>query len=96
VILPDFDVLLYAFRTDSVEHERYRDWLADLVNGDEAYGMSPQVLCSVARIAPFPDLRLPQPTRRRTGLLPRAPGAAQLHRRPAGSPALPDLRGSLP
>ena len=30
---------------------RYRVWLEGLVNGDEAYGMSPQVLCSVARIA---------------------------------------------
>lgn len=51
MILPDVNVLLYAFRSDSAGHGRYRVWLEGLVNGDEAYGMSPQVLCSVARIA---------------------------------------------
>jgi toxin-antitoxin system PIN domain toxin len=56
VILPDVNVLLYAFREDSVDHVRYRDWLDGVVNGDEAYGMSPQVLCSVARIATHPRI----------------------------------------
>jgi toxin-antitoxin system PIN domain toxin len=54
VILPDVNVLLYAFRADSVDHARYRGWLDGVVNGDEAYGVSPQVLCSVARIATHP------------------------------------------
>jgi len=44
-------VLLYAFRSDTVEHEAYRSWLDELVNGDEAYGISPQVLCSVIRVS---------------------------------------------
>ena len=56
MILPDVNVLLYAFRTDSVDHHRYREWLDALVNGDEAYGMSPQVLCSVARLATHPRI----------------------------------------
>lgn len=51
MILPDVNVLLYAFRSDSVDHARYRGWLDEVVNGDEAYGMSPQVLSSVIRIA---------------------------------------------
>jgi toxin-antitoxin system PIN domain toxin len=54
VILPDVNVLLYAFRSDSVNHSAYREWLDGMVNGNEAYGMSPQVLCSVARIATHP------------------------------------------
>jgi toxin-antitoxin system PIN domain toxin len=54
VILPDVNVLLYAFRDDSADHARFRAWLDRIVNGDEAYGMSPQVLCSVARIATHP------------------------------------------
>jgi hypothetical protein len=54
VILPDVNVLLYAFREDAVDHARFRLWLDGVVNGDEAYGMSPQVLCSVARIATHP------------------------------------------
>jgi toxin-antitoxin system PIN domain toxin len=51
VILPDVNVLLYAFRSDSVDHGRYRGWLDEVVNGEEAYGMSPQVLSSVIRVA---------------------------------------------
>lgn len=54
MILPDVNVLLYAFRDDSRYHLRYRSWLDHLVNGEEAYGMSPQVLCSLARIATHP------------------------------------------
>jgi toxin-antitoxin system PIN domain toxin len=56
VILPDVNVLLYAFRSDSVDHTRYRSWLDGVVNGDEAYGMSPQVLSSVVRIATHPRI----------------------------------------
>lgn len=56
MILPDVNVLLYAFRSDSLKHAAYRDWLDGVVNGDEAYGMSPQVLCSVIRIATHPRI----------------------------------------
>ena len=56
MILPDVNVLLYALRDDSVDHSRYLGWLEGVVNGDEAYGMSPQVLCSVARIATHPRI----------------------------------------
>jgi len=56
VILADVNVLLYAFRSDSVSHAAYREWLGRVVNGDEAYGMSPQVLSSVVRIATHPRI----------------------------------------
>jgi uncharacterized protein len=56
LILPDVNVLLYAFRSDSGDHERYRTWLDGVVNGAEAYGMSSQVLCSVVRIATHPRI----------------------------------------
>ena len=39
-----------------MDHARYRAWLDGVVSGDEAYGMSPQVLCSVARIATHPRI----------------------------------------
>lgn len=51
MILPDVNVLLYAFRRDSPRHAEYRDWLEQLINADEAYGMAPQVLASVVRIS---------------------------------------------
>jgi len=56
VILPDVNVLLYAFRSDSVNHAAYREWLERVVSSDEAYGMSPQVLSSVVRIATHPRI----------------------------------------
>ena len=56
MILADVNVLLYAFRADSEDHERYRAWLAGVVNGDEAYGVSPQVLSSVVRISTHPRI----------------------------------------
>lgn len=50
MILPDVNVLIYAFRTDSEDHQRYKDWLESVVNGPAAYGIAPQVLASVVRI----------------------------------------------
>lgn len=54
MILPDVNVLLHAFRSDSTHHAPALKWVDGLVNGDEAYGMSPQVLASVVRLATHP------------------------------------------
>jgi hypothetical protein len=54
VILPDVNVLLYAFRSDSMDHAGHRAWLDEVVNGQMAYGMSPQVLAGVVRVATHP------------------------------------------
>ena len=51
MILPDVNVLLYAFRRDAPRHVEYRDWLNETINGDSAYGMAPQVLASLVRIS---------------------------------------------
>jgi toxin-antitoxin system PIN domain toxin len=56
LILPDVNVLLYAFRSDSTAHAEHRAWLEDVVNGDAAYGMSTQVLASVVRISTHPRI----------------------------------------
>lgn len=50
MILPDVNVLIYAFRTDSEDHQRYKEWLQSVVNGPAAYGIAPQVLASVVTI----------------------------------------------
>lgn len=50
MILPDVNVLVYAFRPDSEHHRACRNWLESVVNGDEAYGMAPQVLASFLRV----------------------------------------------
>jgi len=56
VILPDVNVLLYAFRRDSPTHAAYHRWLEATINGPAAYGISPQVLASVIRISTHPHI----------------------------------------
>jgi toxin-antitoxin system PIN domain toxin len=62
VILPDVNVLIYAFRRDSARHAEYRAWLQAVVDGPSAYGISPQVLAGVVRICTHPKIyRRPSP-----------------------------------
>jgi uncharacterized protein len=56
VILPDVNVLIYAFRRDAVRHVEYRGWLDSIVNGRSAYGIAPQVLASLVRICTHPKI----------------------------------------
>lgn len=56
MILPDVNVLIYAFRADSMDHSSYRNWLDGVVNGVEAYGIAPQVLSSLVRICTHPRI----------------------------------------
>ena len=56
MILPDVNVLIYAFRSDSVDHLRYKRWLEDVINGPAAFGMSPHILASVVRICTHPRI----------------------------------------
>ena len=56
MILPDVNVLIYAFRRDSARHAEYRAWLQAVVDGPNAYGVSPQVLAGVVRICTHPKI----------------------------------------
>lgn len=56
MILPDVNVLVYAFRKDATDHSCYRDWLHSVVNGESAYGVSPQVLSSFIRVCTHPAI----------------------------------------
>lgn len=40
VLLPDVNVLIYAHRRESPEHERYAEWLRALATGAEPFGLS--------------------------------------------------------
>lgn len=51
MILPDVNVLLYAFRRDTEQHAAFKGWIEDVVNQPSAYGVSTQVLASVVRIS---------------------------------------------
>jgi len=50
MILPDVNVLIYAFREDTPHHATCRSWLLDVVAGDARFGLSPLALSAVVRI----------------------------------------------
>ena len=50
MILPDVNVLVYAYRQDVADHQRYRDWLARTVVAGRPYGISEFVLSAFVRI----------------------------------------------
>jgi len=50
LILPDVNVLVYAHREDVANHAAYRTWLEDVINGDEAFGISELVLSGFVRV----------------------------------------------
>ena len=50
MILPDVNVLIYAFRADSSRHSICKSWLDGIVLGDALFGISPLTLSAVARI----------------------------------------------
>ena len=51
MILPDVNILVNAFRVDARDHALCREWLEGVVNGESRYGISPQVLSGVVRVA---------------------------------------------
>ena len=56
MILPDFNVLIYSFRTDSTRHAHCKAWLDRLVRGDAQFGISPLALSALIRIATDPRI----------------------------------------
>jgi hypothetical protein len=56
MILPDVNILVHAFRSDSSDHKKCRAWLDGVVNGDARYGMAPQVLSGLIRITTHPKV----------------------------------------
>jgi toxin-antitoxin system PIN domain toxin len=58
MILPDVNVLIYAFRRDSEFHAICRPWLDRIVSGDARFGLSPLSLSAVVRITTNPRIYL--------------------------------------
>jgi uncharacterized protein len=54
MILPDVNVLIYAFRQDMPQHALCRPWLAAVISSDTRFGVSPLVLSAVVRITTNP------------------------------------------
>jgi toxin-antitoxin system PIN domain toxin len=56
VILPDVNVLIYAFRSDTPHHALCRQWLGNVVQNDAQFGISPLTLAAVVRITTNPHV----------------------------------------
>lgn len=54
--LLDVNVLVYAFRKDVPEYDRYVAWMRELVNGDRAFGVPDIVLSGFLRIVTHPRI----------------------------------------
>lgn len=54
MIVPDVNVLVHAHREDAARHDRYADWLADLVGGREEIGLVEGVLVGFVRVVTHP------------------------------------------
>ena len=50
MMLPDVNILIYAFRADLPQHAVCRSWLMSVISGDARFGRSPAVLSAVVRI----------------------------------------------
>jgi uncharacterized protein len=62
MILPDVNVLVYAFRQDMPQHGVCRRWLTDIVTGNARFGLSRLALGAVVRITTNPRaFRMPSP-----------------------------------
>jgi len=56
VILPDVNVLVYAFRREAEQHERYAAWLTALVAGADELALHDTVLAGVTRLVTNPRI----------------------------------------
>lgn len=50
MILPDVNVLIYAFRSDASHHSISKTWLDAVIDGDARFGVSPLALSGLVRI----------------------------------------------
>lgn len=56
MMLLDVNILVYAHRQDAPNHEAYCGWLEDLINSDQAFGMSDFVLSGFLRVVTHPKV----------------------------------------
>ncbi len=58
MLLLDVNVLVYAFRGDGPDHDRYASWLDKLVNGDRTFGVPDVVFSGFLRVVTHPRVFL--------------------------------------
>ena len=62
MIITDVNVLVYAYRAEATQHQRYRRWLETVANGDETFALASVVLSGFVRVVTHPRIfRPPSP-----------------------------------
>ncbi|MBT9583117.1 type II toxin-antitoxin system VapC family toxin [bacterium] len=56
MILPDVNVLVYAFREDSPDHEKFRNWLQQCLDSSETLALTDFALSGFLRIVTHPKV----------------------------------------
>ena len=56
MILVDVNVLVYAFRRDSANHDEYRRWLHEAINSPTEFALTPETLVGFVRVATNPRI----------------------------------------
>ena len=85
VILPDVNVLVYAYRPDVQGHAAHREWLNAVVDSDQPFGVADLILSGFVRVATHPRILRPpcslaealefaEHLRRQPNCVPLAPG----------------------
>lgn len=72
MILVDVNVLVYAHREDAPGHRAYCQWLEDVINSEQASGVSDLVLSSFLRVVTHPQVFNPPSDKRAVLLLARS------------------------
>jgi toxin-antitoxin system PIN domain toxin len=62
VILPDVNVLVYAYRPEALRHDAYATWLEDVVAGREPLALHDAVLSGFLRVVTNPRIFPDEPT----------------------------------
>jgi len=97
MILSDVNILVYAHREVAPDHERYKAWLGEALNGPEAYGVADIVLSGFLRIVTMPRVfDPPQYHGRGVGVRGSSAGSTQLRHRGARAAALAGIHQPLP
>jgi uncharacterized protein len=59
MLVPDVNILVYAHREAAPDHQRYHDWLLNLVTSPEPFGIVDIVLSGFLRIVSHPGIFQP-------------------------------------
>ncbi len=62
MVLSDVNVLVYAHRRDALRHAEFRRWVEEMIDGDQAYGVSSAVLAGFVRVVTHPRVFDPPST----------------------------------